>query len=366
MEEEATTEITFLSNFCWSHPGTLELLSETASFKNFKVIHFSKPCSIFNKKNTTEKSPLLGVESKDLINFSVKLSSVPILDKLQNMYLWKQIKSACNKKRKKILIYNNLDSLEGLSNKLVDHFDKLIFLCADYSGFNERLKINCDIADAIFVVPKSMHQLLLNQYPDKRLVLWPQPVTSIFNSPLQENQKVKIDKILKQIPQPRLIYAGLGLDRLNKKIYRDISNQFPYCSFVSFGGDRMIKEGNQYVVPTISKQEMLYFISQCKVGFMPYDIKDPHNLHCVPLKLFDYFSAGLPVVSSKLLNISQYKELLFICETAEEFESGIEKSLKEGVESDACEKRKMIYQSHSTRKTSNEFKNFINELLRQT
>ncbi len=97
---------------------------------------------------------------------------------------------------------------------------------------------------------------------------------------------------------------------------------------------------------------------------MPYDITDPHNLHCVPLKLFDYFSAGLPVVSSKLLNISQYKELLFICETAEEFESGIEKSLKEGVESDACEKRKMIYQSHSTRKTSDTFKKCINELLR--
>ena len=192
MAEKVTTEITFLSNFCWSHPGTIELLCETASYKNFSVRHFSKPHSIFTRKKPTEKSQILDVESKDLVNFSVKLSKIPILNKLQNKYLWKQIESRCNKNRKKVLIYNNLDSLEGLSDKLTDHFDKLIFLCADYSRLNERLKVNCDIADVIFVVPKSMHQLLLNQYPEKKIVLWPQPVTSTFNSPLKRNQKVKI------------------------------------------------------------------------------------------------------------------------------------------------------------------------------
>ena len=95
---------------------------------------------------------------------------------------------------------------------------------------------------------------------------------------------------------------------------------------------------------------------------MPYDISDPHNLHCVPLKLFDYFSAGLPVVSSKLLNLSKYKELLFLCETTEDFESGIEKSLKEEIESEAREKRKIVYQSHSTNKTSDAFERCIREL----
>ena len=105
---------------------------------------------------------------------------------------------------------------------------------------------------------------------------------------------------------------------------------------------------------------MLYFISQCNVGFMPYEISDPHNLHCVPLKLFDYFSAGLPVVSSKLLNISQYKELLFLCETAEEFESAIEKSLKERM-SRKLVKAKTVYQSHSTNKTSDAFERCIKE-----
>ena len=109
---------------------------------------------------------------------------------------------------------------------------------------------------------------------------------------------------------------------------------------------------------------MLYIISQCQVGFMPYDISDPHNLHCVPLKLFDYFSAGLPVVSSKLINITNYKELLFLCETFDEFESGIKKSLLEKIDSELRTKRKDVYLSHSTKETSDRFRNLIVQLFK--
>jgi hypothetical protein len=240
----------------------------------------------------------------------------------------------------------------------------LIYLCADYSEINDRLLFNCDIADGIFVIPPTMHQLLQKRYPEKRLILWPQPVTSTFNSPLDENQNVKLDKILLEIPQPRLIYAGQGLDRLDNKIYQFIANRFPTCSFISFGGTEFLRKGNLFVIPSVSKQEMLYIISQCQVGFMPYDISDPHNLHCVPLKLFDYFSAGLPVVSAKLLNITQYKELVFLCETCEEFEAAIEESISEEVGSEARNRRKSVYYSHSTRTTSEEFKTCLNQFVK--
>ena len=46
-------------------------------------------------------------------------------------------------------------------------------------------------------------EILQEQFPKKRIVLWPQPVTSAFNSPLDENKKVKIDKTLSPIPEPR-------------------------------------------------------------------------------------------------------------------------------------------------------------------
>jgi hypothetical protein len=365
MDRETVTEITFLSNFSWSNPNVLELLCETAKFNDYKVRHISKPRSFFKKRKTSNMdSPIQGIESKNLFNFSTKASSWPLLNRLQNQILWKQIRSNCLKKSKKILFYNNLDSLSGLSKKFKAHFDLLIYLCADYSELNERLLSNCYIADAIFVIPHSMHEILQKQYPQKEIILWPQPVTSAFNYPLDENQKVKLDKILTVIPKPRLIYAGQGLDRLNTEIYQSIPARFTSCSFISFGGTEFKHKNNLFEIPSVSKQEMLYIISQCQVGFMPYEVSDPHNLHCVPLKLFDYFSAGLPVVSAKLLNISQYKELLFLCETLEEFEYSIKKSLSEKLSSEVREKRKAVYSLHSTVKRSDEFKTCINQLIK--
>lgn len=365
MDREIVTEITFLSNFNWSNPNVLELLCETASCNNLKVRHISKPSSFLKKKRKSNMdSPLIGVESKNLLNFSTRASSLPYLNKMQNHFLWKQIQSKCNKTQKKILFYNNLDSLAGLRDKFKEHFDLLIYLCADYSELNERLLLNCHIADVIFVIPPSMYEILQEQFPKKRIVLWPQPVTSAFNSPLDENKKAKIDKTLSPIPEPRLIYAGQGNDRLDNKIYQSIARRFSSCSLISFGGNNIRQEGNLFVIPPVSKQEVLYIISQCQVGFMPYDISDPHNLHCVPLKLLDYFAVGLPVVSSKLINITQYKELLYLCETLEDFKTAIEKSLIEEVNSDLREKRKEVYFSHSTKKTSRRFKNIIAQLVK--
>jgi hypothetical protein len=365
MDKEIVTEITFISNFDWCNPNVLELLCETASFSNFKVRHISKPRSFLKKKiKSNMDSPVTGVESINLFNFSTRASSLPYLNRLQNLFLWKQIQSKCNKPKKKILFYNNLDSLAGLTDKFKKHFDLLIYLCADYSQLNERLLSNCHIADTIFVIPPSMHKILQEQFPKKRIVQWPQPVTSVFHSPLDENKKANIDKTLSQIPEPRLIYAGQGIDRLDNNIYQSIAQRFSSCSLISFGSNNIRREGNLFVIPPASKQEVLYIISQCQVGFMPYDISDPHNLHCVPLKLLDYFAVGLPVVSSKLINITQYKELLFLCETYDEFESAIEKSLAEKINSDIREKRKEVYFSHSTKKTSERFKNIISQLVK--
>ena len=365
MDREIVTEITFLSNFSWSNPNVLELLCESAAFNNFKVRHFSKPRSILKIKSDLINSlPIDGIEARNLLNLSTRIASLPLAGRMQNYFLWKQIKPKCHNRVKKILFYNNLESLSGLSEKFKSYFDILIYLCADYTEINDLLLFNCNLADGIFVIPQTMYQLLQQRYPEKSLILWPQPVTSTFNSPLKRNQKVKLDKILEEIPQPRLIYAGLGVGRLNSEIYQSIPTRFPSCSFISFGGTEFQRKKNLFVIPSVSKQEMLYIISQCQVGFMPYDISDPHNLHCVPLKLFDYFSAGLPVVSSKLINITNYKELLFLCETFDEFESGIKKSLLEKIDSELRTKRKDVYLSHSTKETSDRFRNLIVQLFK--
>ena len=89
-------------------------------------------------------------------------------------------------------------------------------------------------------------------------------------------------------------------------------------------------------------------MSSFDVGVMPYDCFDEKNLHCSPLKLFDYFLAGIPVVSTPILSLSEYPDLIYFGETAEEFSRAIEKALTEPVTSPKRQQRVEAARGHST------------------
>ena len=82
------------------------------------------------------------------------------------------------------------------------------------------------------------------------------------------------------------------------------------------------------------------FLSECQAGFMPYDLSNPHNLHCIPLKLFDFLAEGLPVVSSKLINIQDFNSLIIFSETVEEYAFCLQKALHEDAKSELRKERK--------------------------
>ena len=356
------TEITFLSNYSWNAPNVLELLCETASFLDDEIRYFSKPVSIFKNKEKNN-SPLTNIECNKLYNISVKFSKIPLIRLLQDYIIEKQIFKINPKIKKRILFFNNLDSLKNQSEKMKEYFDKLVFLCEDYSEINDRLISNCKIADCILVIPKTMLSILKKVYPEKRIVLWPQPTSCQNIEILKQENKNLLDKLLENIPEPRIIYSGYGLNRLNREVYMKCASHFKNYSFLSFGDKTTDSRNNMYIIPPVSKPEMLYIISKCQIGFMPYDISDPHNKHCVPLKLFDYFSIGIPVVSSKLININHMNDIIYLCGTCEEFICAIDSSLKESRVSSNRQRRKQIYKYHNTKERSNDLKLLIDQLL---
>jgi len=64
------------------------------------------------------------------------------------------------------------------------------------------------------------------------------------------------------------------------------------------------------------------------VGLIPY-ILNERILHVNPIKLREYLSAGLPVVSTALPEVANYQEFCHLADTGEEFERGIEIALRE-------------------------------------
>jgi glycosyltransferase involved in cell wall biosynthesis len=92
---------------------------------------------------------------------------------------------------------------------------------------------------------------------------------------------------------------------------------------------------------------------------MPYDFQNPYNLHCVPLKLFDYFAVGMPVVSTPISVLREFSDLVYIGATADELAEAISLALKEDVQSSKKAKRMAIARQHSVENISSMLKGII-------
>jgi hypothetical protein len=71
------------------------------------------------------------------------------------------------------------------------------------------------------------------------------------------------------------------------------------------------------------------------VGIIPYVLNE-RLLHVNPIKLREYLSAGLPVVSVALPEVQPYAHVCTVAGTFEEFERGVEEALR----SDSAERRR--------------------------
>jgi hypothetical protein len=66
------------------------------------------------------------------------------------------------------------------------------------------------------------------------------------------------------------------------------------------------------------------------IGIIPYRVDFTFNKHCYPMKLFEYFWLGLPVVSTPIEELQRFPDLVFIGKNASELEKHIKSILDKG------------------------------------
>ena len=68
----------------------------------------------------------------------------------------------------------------------------------------------------------------------------------------------------------------------------------------------------------VSKEEIPSFIDYFDIGIIPYDISQEYNQYCFPMKLFEYFYLGKPVVATPIEELKRFPKFVKIGATAEE------------------------------------------------
>lgn len=156
------------------------------------------------------------------------------------------------------------------------------------------------------------------------------------------------------ISSPRAVYLGALHEWFDVDLVYEAAISLPRYSFVIIGPvecdlSRLEKLNNVYILGKKPHERISQFLFNADVGIIPFDTMKYKELveSINPLKLYEYFACGLPVVSMSWHQLEDLNSPAFLCNTTEEFIHAIKKSdksndktsIKEFAESSDWDKR---------------------------
>lgn len=135
---------------------------------------------------------------------------------------------------------------------------------------------------------------------------------------------------LYRIPRPRIGFVGNLTYRLDYPLLFDLCKSLPSCSFVftdsylEFPNEDMYKNttaeieklrtlDNVYFIPSYTNKTIAKFIiSVMDICMIPYDHMLPYNEYCYPMKVFEYFYMGKPVLSTPIAQLKRFHKFVYM------------------------------------------------------
>jgi glycosyltransferase involved in cell wall biosynthesis len=147
---------------------------------------------------------------------------------------------------------------------------------------------------------------------------------------------------LRDLPPPRIGFAGLLNFRLDIDLLTEVARANPEGSVVLIGPERidlrrLLREKNVFLLGRRAYAELPRYLAHFDVGLIPYRLnRATHYIN--PIKLLEYFAAGLPVVATALPDIVAYGELVYCARDADEFVRFVREAVEERSEARCCER----------------------------
>lgn len=343
-----------LSGWEWETFNAPERVCLALASLGMRVLHCQPPISVLRARTPRPVREL----QQNIYGFQPtflgsRANGIPILRDVQAAAVRKQICHAAQELnlRDPILIYSWLSNFFLLPAQMGrSHY--AVHLCIDDIGVDPNYERYVQASDLTLVIPRSCYHKLKAKFGEKvKLILQPVDITGLA-PPLPTYTEA--EQKLNAIPRPRLGYLGLARFRLNKPVLATLLQAHPEWHFVSIGAEKVLALPNAHALPWASPVDLWRYARSFDVGFMPYDGYLDFNLHCVPLKLFEYFALGMPVVSTPMIHLWEYKDLIYFGDAAEELALAIEAALNEPFDSPKRAMRIEIARKHSLENLASE------------
>lgn len=338
------------SGWTWETFGAPERISLALACVGCRVLHCESPVSILRNRRRPLREVRPGIHVLRLMFVSSRLNAVPSLPRLQAMMMRRQIQASAEglRLRDPIFLYTWLGDLFPLCTQMKrDHF--VVHLCMDHpTSVDPNYDRLVEVSDKTLTIPRSSFHKFRARFGEKIEII-PQSVdlTRLVNP---WNGAGPDSKVLIGIPRPRLGYLSAprnALNILNAPVLMSLLKSHPQWHFVSMGSEKAVPLPNAHTMPWTRPENLGSYIRAFDVGFMPYNCYDEERLHIVPLKMFEYFAFGMPVVSTPLIHLWEYKDLIYFGDTATELASAIRAALNEPPDSPKRRARVEIAKKHS-------------------
>jgi hypothetical protein len=346
------------SGWTWGASNVPERMASALARGGSRVLYCENPASFLRTVR-----PFSEVE-KDVFAFGLRhfghrLNSFPILRPLQVKLLAVEIlsKAARLQLNDPVFIYPHGDYVLPLCREFKRRGFQLIHVCMDYEL--ELLREHVRESDLALVIPQAAFKELSEQFGPKVRKF---PQLSYFDDSVGSPNRLREPPELSGIPKPRLGYLGGLTGRISLPLLRETLSHHPEWQFVSFDARKRLGLTNEHILTWRSREALAGILAGLDVGFMPYDCAIPKNLHCVPLKLFDYFSCGMPVVSTRIAFLQEYEDLVYLGSTPDELAGAILQALTEASNSPKKARRVAVAREHSVGRSAQILASVLDEL----
>ena len=152
------------------------------------------------------------------------------------------------------------------------------------------------------------------------------------------HQKQFIPK--RMVPGPKRIgFVGGIDDRLDYKLLYKTARVFKNSSFVFVGKNHFSNINTPPIVQALHSLSNVVFIDEVRkadvpariqsfdICLIPYDSRQLFNRYCFPMKAFEYFYYGKPVVSTPIEELKRFPRFIHMGKTTSEWERNIRELL---------------------------------------